>query len=298
MSQLPLELRAQLDEAIRVMDDYRGKSKTQKQGQSIAQEIHSDVPDHTVYAKQLAPLEMDHLATGEYSSLVTGLLKVMDEIHPIGVLQDARQAYKEMVKASQADPKQGQNGESNSLKERYYQLLAKPREAHRRLMEQLNRLTQKKHQLDGGRVELPKDINHALRNFVAAVNQPIIVSYVNERQEITQELERMRKEAQALQTSGGENKNNAVDQHGREVLKEVHGLLAVLIKADVLFQRYWKSLDACANYLYWVVTSVRYQVALNLKQKGLARHAVLSDPGIQQLDRITHALSNFRQKAK
>jgi hypothetical protein len=285
----------QLNEAA--MDGVKSRRAARN---AVAQELHSDVPDHTVYAKQLRPFEMDHLSTGEYSALMGELLKTIDEIHPIGVLQDARLAYREMVAASKADSQQAHNGQSNSLKERYYQLLAKPREAHRQLMEQINKLKEKKSRIDAGQVELPKDINHALRHFVGAVTQRDIVTYANERLEIAQELERMRKEAQALQVNHTEANqgHGGIDQHGREVLSEVHGLLAVMIHADMLFQRYWKSLDTCANYLYWVATSVRYQVVLDLKQKGHARDAVMSDSGVQQLDSIIHALSSFRQKAK
>ena len=296
-AQVPAETIAQINEALCGADEYLAKRKAQREGHSIAQELHSDTPDHTAFAKKLNAFEMDHLATGEYGSLIAGLLKVIDHIHPIGVLQDARLAYREMVAASKGD-RQDSEGSSNSLKERYYQLLAKPREAHRLLMEQIGKLSQKKASLDAGHVELPKDINHALRNFVAAVSEPEIVAYVKEREEIAQELERMRKEAEALKTTTGESKNAGVDQHGREVLKEIHGLLAVMIKADLFIQRYWKSLDACASYLYWVITSVRYQTALDMKQKGAARHDVLANPGIRHLDHMAQALSNFRQRAK
>lgn len=298
-NQLSPEALQTLNKAMQLTEQAKADIKARREGRNVAQELHSDTPDHTPFAKQLNALEMDHLATGEYSALMGQLLKTIDEIHPIGVLQDARLAYREMVAASKADPKQGQNGETNSLKERYYQLLAKPRETHRLLMEQISKLNDKKDRLDAGQVQLPKDINHALRNFVGAVTERNIVSYANERKEIALELERMRKEAQALQSTTEANKvQGGVDQHGREVLAQVHALLAVMIKADMLFQRYWKSLDTCANYLYWVATTARHQLIIDLKQKGQARDAVLSNTSVQQMDRVIHALSNFRQRAK
>jgi hypothetical protein len=189
------------------------------------------------------------------------------------------------------------------------QLMANPRRVHGVLVQELNKLAAKQHQLDSGNVKFPEGINEALRTFSQAVSSPEIMAYARDRAEMAKELEYMREEAQKAQKMFAEEskkeKSGAdtsfkgeIAKHGRELLKELHGLLAVVLKVDLTFQRYWKSLDASAKYLSHAVSTVRWNMSLKLADKGLSRQQIAQQNDIKQMDGIVQSLEKFRTRAK
>lgn len=274
---------------------------------NIAQE--SEIPDHAAYVRPLTALEADHLSTGEYTRAMMDLLKTIDQSAPIQVLEDARHAYRELIKAGESEMEKPATAEHvSALKQHYIQLMARPRRVHALLMEKMNVLAKKQQELESGGAKFPEGINQALRTFTQAVSSPEIGHYAKDRAETVRELEYMREDAQKAQklfaneskqedASGKGNFSMDLSRHSRELLKELHGLLAVMLKADMLFKRYWKSLDGSAKYLHHVVSTVRWNTALKLQDKGMGRQAINENNSIRQLDNIMIALDNFRKRA-
>lgn len=268
------------------------------------------IADHAGYVRPLTALQMDCISTGEYTKLMQELLKVVDEANPVQILQSARQAYKEMMQATTRDATEEAHTHEHvsGLKQHYMILMAAPRRVHASLMAELNKVGAKQSHLDAGNVEFPKDINSALKQFTAAITSHDVNSYVKNRAEMIPVLERMRTEAKGTQDTTKQAQqhaqqgksygmNRGAGDHAREVLKEMHGLLAVMLKVDITFQRYWKSLDTVANYLHFVVSTARFKLSLKLQDKGMDKHAIFNDTNIRQMDRIMGALRGFRDKA-
>ena len=260
------------------------------------------VGDHPGYAKPLNAFQMDHISTGEYSRYIQELLQSVLRINPMKTIGEARMAYRQLLE-SDRHPEEAAK-DVDALKDKYYKLMADPRAAHKVMMDGLNKLEAKHRALESGDVKFPQDINHALKLFSAAITNPVITSYVNDRHDLLPLLERLKEEAnqarstfEAEQKKGDSHFSNQVGRTGRDVLKEMHGLLAVMLKTDVLFQRYWKSFDAVASYLSHVVSLSRWKVMLTLKDKGLDQHQVAQDSNIQQLDKVDKAINTFRQRA-
>jgi len=72
----------------------------------------------------------------------------------------------------------------------------------------------------------------------------------------------------------------------------------VVLKVDLTFQRYWKSLDASAKYLSHAVSTVRWNMSLKLADKGLSRQQIAQQNDIKQMDGIVQSLEKFRTRAK
>lgn len=311
------EVIKELNDALQQSKNFSAQRKTEQQRQqqklakygksNLAQE--SDIPDHANYVRPLSALEADHLSTGEYTRAMMDLLKAVDESAPIQVLEDARHAYRELVKAGESEMEKPATADHvSALKQHYMQLMARPRRVHAALMEKLHLIEKKQQELESGGAKFPQGINQALRTFSEAVSSPEIGRYAKDRPETVRELEYMREDAQKAQklfaneskqehTAGKGNFSMDLSRHSRELLKELHGLLAVMLKVDMIFKRYWKSLDSSAKYLHHVVSTVRWNTALKLQDKGMGRQAIASDQSIRQLDNIMIALDNFRKRA-
>lgn len=311
------EATAELKAAIQGLEHYTKRKKAERNaGKKTvpAQEDYGAKPhvsDHVGYIPPLNALQMDHLSTGEYTQAMMGLLKTVDQSRPMSVLEDARHAYRELVQAAQRDIGKETNPDEHipALKQHYMQLMANPRRVHAVLVQELNKLAAKQQQLDSGNVKFPEGINEALRTFSQAVSSPEIMAYARNRAEMAKELEYMREEAQKAQKMFAEEskkeKSGAdttfkgeIAKHGRELLKELHGLLAVVLKVDLLFQRYWKSLDVSAKYLAHAVSTVRWNMSLKLADKGLSRQQIAQQNDIKQMDGIVQSLEKFRTRAK
>lgn len=278
-----------------------------KKVQAVAKE--SAIPDHAGYVRPLSALEADHLSSGEYTRAMMETLKVVDASAPMQVLEDARHAYRELIKAGETEMgKQADSEHISALKQHYMQLMARPRRVHAAIMEELHKVEKKQHDLESGNVKFPEGLNQALRTFTEAVSSREIGFYAKNRGEMVRELEYMRQEAQKAQklfaneskqeqNAGKGNFSTDLARHSRELLRELHGLLAVMLKVDLLFKRYWKSLDGSAKYLHHVVSSVRWSTALKLRDNGNSKQSIDSNADIQRMDNIMKALDNFRKRA-
>lgn len=284
------------------------KAAEEKTKPGIATERdQSEFPDYVGFVAPLSAFQMDHLSSGEYTQLIDQFLQTIDQSHPVGVLQDGNNAYRELVQASKNEQPVTDDHVS-ALKEHYIHLMANPRRLHAILMEQMKKLDNKQRMLDAGQVQFPESLDHALKTFAQAITSASVTAYARNRVEMAKELERMRVQAQAAQKIFTDEKANEkvgqkgvhsdVVAHGREVMKELHGLLAVMLKADLAFKKYWKSLDACARYLHWVVTTSRWNLSLSLHEQGQDRAAIASNGSIQRLDSVGKALESFRNKAR
>jgi hypothetical protein len=253
------------------------------------------VADHAGFVKPLTAFQMDHLSTGEYSHLFQDVLETMERTQPMHVLEDARRAYRQVTAGNHA-------GDVSASKQHFMQLLANPRRAHREVMEKVNAAKAKEERLNSGEVEFPKDINHALKLFTSAVTSRALALYVKEREELVPELERLRHEAEQVkkaideQAKKGEAHSEMANQ-SKEVMKEMHGLLAVMLRVDISFQKYWKSLNIDSKYLHHIVSTARWKLVLNLQDKRMTRLQAQADPSVQQLDKILSALEGFRKKS-
>lgn len=296
------EVLKELDAALR-----NAKRVTKNYGKSVATE--SAIPDHAGYVRPLSALEADHLSSGEYTRAMMETLKVVDASAPMQVLEDARHAYRELIKAGESEMGKPADPEHiSALKQHYMQLMARPRRVHAAIMEALNKVMKKQHDLESGNVKFPEGLNQALRTFTEAVSSREIGFYAKNRGEMVRELEYMREEAQKAQklfaneskqeqNAGKGNFSTDLTKHSRELLRELHGLLAVMLKVDLLFKRYWKSLDGSAKYLHHVVSTVRWNTALKLRDSGHSKQSIDSNADIQRMDNIMVALDNFRKRA-
>lgn len=257
--------------------------------------------EHAMLVKPLTPLQLDHLSTGEYSRGMQGLFRTVAETHPVQLIGSSRQAFRDLLRTLKDVPGDDLVAE---LKQGYAKLMEKPQAAHRELMTKINELRDKEERLANGQVEFPHDINHALRCFTAALASRDLASYVEAREAMLPELERLRKEAEEVRAGFEQAKgvqhsdlSRMLTEHSKEVLRELHGLLAVMLKTDLEFQKYWKSLHVTAKYLHYVLGMARWKVYKDLQEKGTLRRELEADPALQQLDAAMSALDEFYKKS-
>jgi hypothetical protein len=256
---------------------------------NVALERQSVDSFHQHYAKALTPFQMDIISTGEYTDLMAELLKEVDHQHPVGVLQDARAAYRGMLETMH----DGGN-EQEAKRSKYIEMVAGPKRVHRELMAMLKKLSDKHARLDQGHVEFPHDLNTALKLFTAAATRHEIVGYAQDREDLLPVLEHMRTDANEAKEKLKDAK--ALPQTAQEVMREIHGLLAVVLKVDMLFVRFWKSLSECTRYLEVVVTSAKLKLKEDLKNDNHTGGDAEASSSMQQMDRVLAALGNFRGK--
>lgn len=294
----PAELQAKSASVEQILHEMLGGEALQTANQALhhaaktppgmshlasAQELFSMDP----VKHQIPPLtaaQADILATGEYTRLVEELLEVVDQVQPVQVLSAARKAY------GQALAKGGTTEDPATLKANFFQLMAEPKKAHQKLGEAIKKIEDKHASLDSGHVDAPKDINHALRSFTQAATSTQIANYVRDRAELIPELERLRHEA--VQSGAG---TENID-HARDVFREMHGLLAVILKSDVVFQRFWQNLNASCAYLQAVMGQAELNLRNRLIEKGTLPSKMETHPEIVQIHRIGHALEVFRKR--
>lgn len=270
--------------ALKAANDALVESKDKPAHGNVAQERQYDGGSHPGFVKDLSAVQMDIISTGEYTQAMIELLKETEHTYPVGLLQDARHAYRELVSGTQDG-----HSDLDPKKAKYYELMAKPRAAHRELKAQIDKVERRHQLLDSGHVDFPKDVNSALRLFSQAATAPAIIAYAKERAELLPVLERMKTEAQEAQKA----LKGASDmpQLSVDVLKEIHGLLAAVLKIDIIFQKFWKSLSTVARYLEMVVTNAKHK----LTREIVARDgSTSSNSDIQQMDRVLSALGRFR----
>ncbi|MDR3392356.1 MAG: hypothetical protein P4L77_11540 [Sulfuriferula sp.] len=251
---------------------------------NVAQERYENAHSHQIRA--LMPLQADILATGEYSKLIAEMLRVNEDIQPVVVLKSAGHAYRTVNTTLRMN--------QDHLKSHYFQIMAEPRKAHAALNAEVNKVVEKQNALNNGNVTFPKDINHALRNFTEAVTNPVVGAYVKEREHLVSELERMRSEAQEIQKQGGTPTQGGTE--ARDILKEIHGLLAVILKTDMLFQKYWQNVITSAHYLHAIVSNARWDLSKTLRDKGYDPKRIALDSNVVQLERIAHILDSFKKR--
>lgn len=270
------------DETNKAMENA-GKS-------NVAQErLETNHNAHPGYVRPLKPVQGDILATGDYAKVMLDLLGTANDIQPLVTLKTAGHVYHELNTATSPMTE-------DHYKTHYYQLMAEPRKAHAELMKQINTVMAKETSLNSGTAVFPKDINSALRNFTHALTAPALHAYVQERDTLVPELERLRAQAQAASKTGTAITTGQVNS-AREVMKEVHGLLAVILKTDIMFQKYWNDITGIAHYLYAAVSNAKYQLTRRLRDnKGLDPKRIALDPGILQLERLQVILDGFMNR--
>ena len=149
-NQLDPEAKTELDDVLQ--QAKAGKVKRKKRATKAApaadektkpgiatERDQTEIPDHVGFVAPLNAFQMDHLSSGEYTQLMDQFLQTIDQSHPIGVLQDGNNAYRELVKASQNETPMTDDHVS-ALKEHYIHLMANPRRLHAVLLEKMKKL--------------------------------------------------------------------------------------------------------------------------------------------------------------
>lgn len=267
------------------------------------------------YIRPLTPLQRDHLTRGEYSKVMVQTLKTVDDVHPVKILTDTREAYKTMLlagdrdehAAKEADPAKQQQY-LDGLAQQFERLMQDPRRVYQICLEGLQRLSSKAAELGRGAPAVPEEFHQALKMFAQTVQAREILYYAHTRDALIPELEKLKAEISQSQTfytetqkEHDEGKSTGFDanlaKHGKKVLADIRNLIGVLMQIDIQFQQYWKTINVVAHYLHFVASQARLKFAMALVEDGVDRKDVKDDFAVRQLDHILGMLESYRQKS-